>query len=336
SINLYIRYNNQFVRHMNHKLPHLYLRNPSGSIHKFNKSRAITDTKFEDKDPEAYRLHKQKLHASFVQLKQDRIIRLQQKTLVLENLAIVEIRFLIPFSDGANFKTRTRFLNEFGLSPVMQKDFNRTVLFAIVDEVKFTTFDRLLNKYIQSDHRTSPQGTPYAIMTALYDIKYHTADDIRNYCSQDLVFEFINNNADVHAAYEEQREILDNYLNGLVLIDEISSFAIDPYDKMVQIKGASRDVIINMAENFDILAQAHSLRAVTVKPDKFNMAQLTWDLNIRRNGHTETIVGVLDNGIRPIDPIQEVVVDGLDITTTGNALSATHQHGTIVASLAAV
>ncbi|TYP94638.1 subtilase family protein [Sphingobacterium allocomposti] len=321
---------------MNHKLPHLYLRNPSGSIHKFNKSRAITDTKLDDKDPEAYRVHKQKLHASFVQLKQDRETRLQQKTLVPENLAIVEIRFLIPFSDGATFKTRTRFLNEFGLSPVMQKDFNRTVLFAIVDDVKFKTFDRLLNQYIESDNRTPPQGSRYAIMTTLYDVKYNTADDIRNNCTDDLVFEFINNNAYVDAIYETQRKVLDEYLDTLAVFGDIDSFTIDPYDKMVQIKGASREVVIEIAKNFDILAQAHSLRAATVKPDKFNTAQLTWGLNIRRNGNPATVIGILDNGIRPIDPIREVVLDGLDITTTGNALSAAHQHGTVVASLAAV
>lgn len=321
---------------MNKKLPHLFLKNPSGHSNKFNKSRYVSDTNIEQKDPEAYRKHKQKLYTSFVQLIQDREVRLQQKTLDLANIEIVEIRFLIPFSDGAKYKTRTRFLNEFGLSPVHQRDFNRTVLFAIIDSVKFRRFDLLLNQYIQSNHRISPQGKAYGIMTTLFDVKYHTTEDIRNNCSDDLVFEFINNNQYVDPVYQVQRQILENHLNNLKSKGSIDSFTIDPYDKMVQLKGASKDVVVELSQNFDILAQAHSLRIKVIRPDRNNIAQLTWDLRIRNHDHIDTVIGVLDNGVRPIDPIQDIIVGGADITASNDPLHASHQHGTVVASLAAV
>ncbi|MGJ1333729.1 S8 family peptidase [Sphingobacterium siyangense] len=321
---------------MSSKLPHLYLRNPFGYANKFNKSRYVLEREIQAKDPEVYRAHKEKLNASFIQLKRDRIDRLNQKTIVTSNIEIVEIRFLIPFSDGSNFKTRTRFLREFGLSPVFQKDFNRTVLFAIVDKVKFLRFDTLLNQYILSGNRTPPRGTTYAIMTTLFDVKYHTADDIRNHCTTDLVFQFINNNQYVDATYQLQRQQLNNKLETLVLLGDIDSFDVDPYDKMIQLKGANRDVVVELAKEFDILAQAHSLRNRVIRPDRYNEAQLTWDLRIRNDGHQETIVGVLDNGIRPIDPLRDIIVGGSDITNTQNALDAVHQHGTVVASLAAV
>ncbi|WP_223585036.1 S8 family serine peptidase [Sphingobacterium sp. GVS05A] len=321
---------------MSAKLPHLYLRNPFGYANRFNKSRYVSDTEIQAKDPEVYRAHKAKLNASFIKLKQDRVDRLNQKTIVTSNIEIVEIRFLIPFSDGSKFKTRTRFLREFGLSPVFQKDFNRTVLFAIVDRVKFQRFDTLLNQYILSENRTPPQGTAYAIMTTLFDVKYHTEDDIRNHCTRDLVFQFINNNQYVDASYQLQRQQLNNKLDTLVLLGDIDSFDVDPYDKMIQLKGANRDVVVELAKEFDILAQAHSLRNRVIRPDRYNEAQLTWDLRIRNDGHQETIVGVLDNGIRPIDPLRDIIVGGSDITNTQNALDAVHQHGTVVASLAAV
>ena len=321
---------------MSVKFPHLYLKNLPGDVHKFNKSRYVSDTNIEQKNPEAYRRHKQKLHTSFVRLIQDRAIRLQQKTFVLPNIEIVEIRFLIPFSDGAKFKTRTRFLNEFGLSPVSQKDFNRTVLFAIVDTTKFRTFDTLLNQYTQSNHRTSPKGKTYAIMTTLFDVKYHTAKDIRNHCAGDLVFEFINNDQFVDAKYEVQFQALMHYLNELISTGSIDSFTLDPYDKMVQLKGADRDVVVGLTKNFDILAQAQSLRGKVIRPDRYNVSRLTWDLRIRNNDNIDTVVGVLDNGVRPIDPIKDAVVDGYDITATEDALYASHPHGTVVASLATV
>ncbi|WP_149912543.1 S8 family peptidase [Sphingobacterium cavernae] len=321
---------------MKRKLPHLYLKNPFGQVNKFNKSRYVSDTEIEPKDPEAYRLHKQKLYNSFVQLAQDRSVRLSHKTLVNVNIEIVEIRFLIPFNDGALFKTRSRFLNEFGLSAVMQRDFNRTILFAITDKEKFRRFDELLNQYVESSNKISPQGKAYAIMTTLYDVKYHTADDIRNNCATDLVFQFINNTAYIDAAYQAQRHTLEKHLKELEASGTIDSFTVDAYDKMVQLKGASREIVVELAKNFDILVQAHSLRGVKVKPDQFNAARLTWDFRILDNLIFNTVVGVLDNGIRPIEPIQEIVVGGHDITATNDALLAVHQHGTVVASLAAV
>ncbi|MGJ1409084.1 S8 family peptidase [Sphingobacterium thalpophilum] len=321
---------------MSSKLPHLYLRNPFGYANKFNKSRYVSEREIQAKDPEVYRAHKEKLNESFIQLKRDRIDRLNQKTIVTSNIEIVEIRFLIPFSDGSNFKTRTRFLREFGLSPVFQKDFNRTVLFAIVDKVKFQRFDTLLNQYILSGNRTPPRGTTYAIMTTLFDVKYHTADDIRNHCTTDLVFQFINNNQYVDANYQLQRQQLENKLDTLVLLGDIDSFDVDPYDKMIQLKGANRNVVVELAKEFDILAQAHSLRNIVIRPDRYNEAQLTWDLRIQNGGHHETVVGVLDNGIRPIDPLRDIIAGGHDITDTQNALDAVHPHGTVVASLAAV
>lgn len=321
---------------MSQKLPHLYLRNPFGYANKFNKSRYVSDTEIQVKEPKVYQAHKEKLNTSFIKLKHDRVDRLNQKTLIDVNIEIVEIRFLIPFSNGSKFKTRTRFLNEFGLSPVFQKDFNRTVLFAIVDRGKFQRFDKLLNQYIASENRTPPQGTAYAIMTTLFDVKYHTANDIRNHCTTDLVFQFINNNQHIDAAYQLQRQALKNRLDNLVLSGNIDSFDLDPYDKMIQLKGANKDVVVELVKEFDILAQAHSLRSRVISPDRFNAGQLTWDLTIRNNGGNGTVVGVLDNGIRPIDPLKDVVVGGYDITNTQNPLHAVHQHGTVVASLAAV
>lgn len=321
---------------MNPKLPHLYLKNPSGYAKKFDKSRNITDTNLIDKDPKDYRRHKQKIQSSFNQLLQDRADRLRKKTLALEHIEIIEIRFFIPFSDGATFKTRTTFLNDFGLSPVMQKDFNRTVLFAIVDEEKVNKFNELLNQYIGSDDHASPQRTRYAIMTTLYDVKYHTADDIRNQCSGDMVFELINNNQHIHDSYDNQLTKLKSHLENLAIIGDIDSYSMDPYEKMFQIKGMNKDLSTELATNFDILAQAHSLRSVTIKPDQFNIAKLTWDLTIRNNSEKNTVVGILDNGVRPIDPVKEIIRGGYDITSTRDALSAAHRHGTVIASLASV
>lgn len=321
---------------MNQKLPHLYLKNPSGYSNKFDKSRGMEKNDTIDKDPAAYSQHKQRLNGSFNQLLQDKASRLRNKPLVQEHIEIIEIKFLIPFSDGLSFKTKTRFLNEFGLSPVIQKDFNRTVLFAIVDQEGFRQFDTLLHQYIDSSDRTSPKGTRYAIMTTIFDIKYHTAKDIRNQCSGSLIFELINTNSHIDGVYEAQHRGLTSYLEALMLTGDVDDFSFDPYDKMLQLKGADRNIVDELARNFDILAQAHTLRHSVIKPDQYNTAKLTWDFTVRNRDNNHAVIGVIDNGVRPIEPLREIITAGMDITRTNNSLSAVHRHGTVVASLAAV
>lgn len=320
---------------MNRKLPHLFLKNPFGSVNKFIKSRYV-DPKVKDKDPLSYRPHKQKLNASYGQLIEQRKHRISSKNLISENIDIVEIRFLIPFNENSIYKIRARFVEEFGLCSVMQKDFNRTVLFAIIDNNKFDRFDRLLKKYIESEDTIAPQGTDYAIMTTLFDVKYHTAEDRRNFCSHSLVFELINNNEFIFEVYESQRLMLIEYLDELVRLAKIESYTFDVYEKMIQIKEGNKDTIDELVRNFDILAKAHSLRHVTVRPDRFNVEQLNWNLTILKPKNVDTLVGIIDNGIRPIQPIEQILFDGIDITPSGNAFSAKNPHGTAVASLAAV
>lgn len=323
---------------MTQKLPHLYLKNPSGNSEKFNKSRNITEIESNEKDPTEYTLHKRKLRSSLHQLINEREFRLHNKTIIQDHIEIVEIRFLIPFSDGAVYKTQTRFSRDFGLSAVMRSDFNRTVLFAITDEEKFRDFNNLLNKYIDSADQTSPQGTEYAIMTTLYDIKYHTADDIRNHCSGDLVFELIGRppHIQLDEAYSKQQDILSEYLKTAIRNESIDDYYFDSNEKILQLKGATKDFVETLTGNFDILAKAHTLRNVVIKPDQFNNARLTWDFKIKRDPNVQAVIGIIDNGVRPIEPLEEIIMGGEDITNSNDALSADQKHGTVVASLAAV
>ncbi|MDM1295890.1 S8 family serine peptidase [Sphingobacterium sp. N143] len=321
---------------MNRRLPHLYLRNPFGVVNKFKKDRGIEKTDLIDQNPEAYRNHKQKLNGSFNQLLLDREKRLRNKTLINVNIDIVEIRFLIPFSNGVNFKTRTKFLNEFGLTAVMLEDFNRTVLFAVENQAKFNEFHRTLLKYINSSNQTSPKNTDYAIMTTIYDIKYHTADDIRNHCSDDLILELINNTVPIFQQYDHQKGALKERLEDLKRLGSLQDFKFDPYEKMVQLEGIESSQLNLLVNNFDILAQGHSLRSVAVRPNQYNQEELTWNLRIAPKNRSTTI-GVIDNGIRRIQPIEAVMLDEkLDITNTQDGHQAIHTHGTVVASLAAV
>jgi hypothetical protein len=322
---------------MSQKLPHLYLRNIPGHVQKFDKSRGIEKNELEDKDPESYRRHKEKLDASYSKLIQDKEARRENKTLDLATIEIVEIKFLIPFSDGVLFDTKTRFLAQFGLSAVLQKDFNRTVLFAVENQDKFKIFDQLLNQYINSSHQENPKDTPYAITTTIYDIKYHTAGDIKNYCSTNVIFELINSTTQIIHQYDQQKQLLIRKLEELKDQGTLIDFKFDLYNaKVLQLNGIEEVALDTLVNNFDILAQAHSLRSTVVRPDQYNFQELSWGFNVTP-ADRNTIIGIIDNGVRKIDPLRSVIVDDqLDITPTRNGHHAVHTHGTVVASLASV
>src|SRR5690606_38588497 len=84
-------------------------------------------------------------------------------------------------------------------------------------------------------------------------------------------------------------------------------------DTSIEIHGISNDDLILIADNFDILCAAHSLRTPRIRPDAFNVGALSWAVAIQQNadGH---LIGVLDNGVRPIPPLSNIVVGaGIDI-----------------------
>ncbi|MHA6697183.1 S8 family serine peptidase [Chryseobacterium sp. A321] len=319
---------------MSLNLPHLILKNTTRVANKFDRSRAIEQESVR-KNPEEYKAHKERLGSSFKILKIELAHRRSHRTILLDAIEVVEIRFFIPFSDGARFNTRTRFLRDFGLSPVFFKDFNRTVLFAIVDAKKFATFDTLLNQYISSDDSVAPHDQKYAIMTILFDVRYHTAKQIQNYCNEDLVFELIKNNEHLDSKYKSQRTELEDLLNIRVLSGDIESFEFGAYDNLLQLKGVNKEQLLELVNNFDILVQAHSVRSSKIGPDRYNQQKLTWDLKISSSAHTTTVVGILDNGVRRIEPIQEIVIGGYSIKDD-KPLNPSNPHGTVVASLAAV
>lgn len=81
-----------------------------------------------------------------------------------------------------------------------------------------------------------------------------------------------------------------------------------------------------------------SIRVPVIKPSAYNQPELTWNLKIVPPAKKDVKVGILDNGLRPIDPLADIIIDyRFDITgSPENALLATSSYGTVVASLAAL
>lgn len=323
---------------MSTNLPHLFLKNLQGLSKKFDMSRNIDNEEVAQKPADYYRRQKERLRASFQLLRIKRRERNVQRTLEIPaHIDYVQVHFYIVFGDSAPFKTKTKFENDFGLSPVMFTNLNQSVLFAISDEGKFAKFVELLRQFVASSDRVHPGAENYYIITTIHDFEFLSTEKVLGYARNHLVLEIVNTHPHIYDQYEAIKESLFKFLNKLRREGRIGNYDTDK-DTSIEILGISEKDLLLLTDNFDILCAAHSLRTATIRPDIYNQQQLSWGITISPSANGQ-LIGILDNGVRPIEPISDVIIDaGIDITTHSapNATQASHPHGTIVASLAAV
>jgi subtilisin family serine protease len=320
--------------------PHLLLNNPRGEQRHFDASRGFeTNMASEPPLPSAYRPQKTRLNASLIRFNRQRSERLKQRTLnVPTHFEYIRVDFFVVFNNNPEFRTKTRFRNEFGLAPVAYINFNKTVYFAIVDETRFRSFTALLEQFINSRDSVQPGGTPYAIMTLIYDLAFLTTEQILlGQPEGDVILSLVKKEELPLGTFQTILNHLREYVATLPEEANEIEFVTDE-SSTIEIKNISHAQVRTIAQNYDIIYRIQSLRTPTIRPNEFNVPELTWGIRLRPPVN-EVYIGVLDNGVRSIAPLADILVNHhLDITNKlrPNPLSATHPHGTVVASLAAL
>ena len=318
--------------------PHLFLNNPRGEQRKFNAQRKIETEELPAKAPGAYRRQKERLRIAVTRFSTAITQRVDARTLQLaEHIEYIRVHFYIVFNNNEPFKTKSRFLNRFGLAPVAYFNFNQSVLFAIQDRVKFERFLELLRQFYESRNTVSPLDTPYAIMTLIHDFELlETASIIEGAPGEDVIISLVKPTDSIQSRFRTIYNALRNHLQDIsgdqgrnIYTDEVST---------IEIRNIGQDVVREIANNFDIIYRIQSLRVPAIGVDAYNQPGLTWNVQIDPPSDESVVIGVIDNGVRPIDPLRDILVDSrLDLTNPRrpNALQARHPHGTIVATLAA-
>lgn len=332
-----------FIGHLNHRMKkHLFLNNPRGESKKFEAGRIIEDK--EDLPPEkiatGYRKQKDILSGNRATFLQQREARTANRTLdIPDHIDYVLVNFFPVFNNSEEFKTRSRFEKDFGLEAVLYSNLNQTVLFAIGNEEKFDYFLDLLERFINSQDNVHPSGQAYNVITLIHSFAFlnlktdFAVDDL-----QAVVLGLVTETPAIGDRYSSIFTAL------LELLDERSrevdgiTYNTD-YQSSIEIKSISPDLLREIVSNFDIIHSVHSLRVPTIHQNIFNQPELTWDLRIRPPANRNIIIGVVDNGVRRIAPLENIIVDRrIDITNTQqpNPTRADHPHGTTVATLAAI
>jgi len=315
---------------------HLILNNPKGQKNHFDASRGYTPPEVEEKPASAYRPQKDKFNKSLSIVTTARIKRKEARTLDLPlHLEYIEIHFFTIFNDNDVHKTRTRFKDEYGLIPVNYLNFNQSVIFLISDEYKFLKFIKLLNDFIISPDTKHPLHEPYALATIMYDFEFLDSKKIVNSIGTDILATLVNKTPESTKQFEIILESLKNFLDNVD--DGIIEYVTDE-ESTIQIKNINRKTLSTLVNNFDILAGVQCLRVPGIKPNEFNVPELAWKFKAVASPNA-VIVGVLDNGVKPIEPIAGIMVEStIDITniTSPNPFKVEHDHGTVVACLVAM
>jgi hypothetical protein len=317
--------------------PHLFLNNPRGQKKHFNASRTFKSPEIPTKAPEIYRNQKDKLFQCLSTFTAKIRTRRLERTIELPaHLEYVEVHFFSIFNNNDTFKTKSRF-KEFCLIPVLYRNFNQSVIFAIKDHNKFQKFIDVLEQFIQSQDNVSPKGTQYNIATIIYDFEFLSAERIAVFYSGDIIISLVNRNADIKKEYDSIYANLLNYLDTLRQGGMLDNYASDEHST-IEIKNISNEQVDILAKNFDIIFKIQSLRVPTIRENEYNIPELTWNVTIDPP-QTGVKIGIIDNGVRRIGPLENIILDStLDITNRAHPdpNRASHTHGTVVASLAAV
>jgi len=324
--------------------PHLFLNNPRGESKVFNVNRKVEEDEeqeeIEEKSAVSYRRQKEQLNINLQEGIAAREHRVNNRTIEISaHIDYFQFNFFPVFNNTEKFKTRDRFFLEFGLTAVSYFNLNQSVLLAVTDEGKFRKLIALLNQFISSPDEQHPEGQAYHIVTLIESFSFlrlpHIIDGGQK---EQVILGLVTPNQVIGDKYSTILSLLLELLAENSAGDNAIQFSTD-YQTSLQIKNITGSLLTTILDNYDIVQSVQTLRSPSIASNAFNQPELTWNLVINPPSNRDVIIGVIDNGVRRIQPLENILVDRrIDVTNPQrpNPLLASHPHGTMVASLAAL
>jgi len=246
----------------------------------------------------------------------------------------IQIRFQDQFNITEFYQI---WYNDFGLLGVNFSQFNREVLFAVLDQGKFASFLQDVQNFILKESGVNDQVEYRGKVKFIRDFKLLTTQNILDY--QDRVqlmnfklIEFPTDSDDFSTIYNRLKKYLAENDYEYRLIEETS---------MLEVFGVSQEGIKEIARNFDILLSVTSSLSTVVQPSKLNTVERVYGFEISNPDDNLPIIGILDTGISNTTPLASILVNDSRFNLTGSSPFVDNAndgfgHGTSVAALAAL
>lgn len=308
---------------MNNK--HVYLNNDKKQQSGFNRKRGfkpkIPDEEVVIEEPTIKQFQVANLRDYYTSFTQSFESRNNNRTIEFpEYIDLIEIRFFPIF----NKDLKNKFFQKYGVVPISYSDFNRTVVFEIVDEDSFEVFKSDIEFIISLDEDVPYSGEDYNIIATIFSFRF-IDKRIETNEEQDIILSIIQSVSIDSANLQKDR--LKQFLN-----EANVSFTTNTGENLFYINKASNVNIINIERNFDIVQSITSSRAINVRPGMLGTLRMDHGFNVEVPENLPT-VGIIDTGVNAIEPFNHLIVDG-GINITGETDADHSGHGTLVAGLA--
>lgn len=221
---------------------------------------------------------------------------------------------------------------QFGLEAVRFTNFNKTGLFAVVDQDKFKEFFLQIRAFIKSKENQDKQIKFDTKVLFLEEFKLFTSKDISNFSTVGKVMLLDLFQFPLGTDLEGQIfERLSSFLN-----EKGIDFSFDENVKLLEVYEIDDVTINEIADNFDIVYSITSALATRVGPSELNTPKKDYGFTVK-GGDNLPIIGILDTGISGATPLKSIIVDDDEFNLSQESpLEDGVNHGTAVAALAAL
>jgi len=302
---------------------HLFLKNKKNNNNGFKRTRGFKPKSNEIEEtnlPKTIKpLQINSLRSNYNTFNELRNSRYSKRTIEFPDyIDLIEIYFFPIF----NSNLKKKFYQRYGLLPVSYSDFNKTVVFEVVNFDLFKVFKQHIELIISHEEALAYSGEDYNLIANI--MKFNFIDKRSfTYDENNIIISIIDVS---NSIAELQKKSLMTYLK-----DREITYSVNDNEDIFYIdKLSNRDIEI-IEQNFDIIKVITSSRANTVRPGKLGNLRLEYGFDVEIPDNLPT-VGIIDTGINTIKPFQDLVSDKL-INMTGEVDSDYSGHGTLVAGL---
>jgi hypothetical protein len=233
---------------------------------------------------------------------------------------LIEIRFFPIFSKDL----KNKFFQKYGVLPVSYSDFNRTVVFEVVNENSFDVFKADVEFIISLDEDVPYSGEEHNLIATIYRFRFINKRTKTNENEGIILSAIQSVSIDVANL---QKERLKRFLGNANL-----PFSTNDNEDLFYLNQVTNDTIISIEQNFDIIQSITSSRALNVRPGMLGSLRMEYGFSVEIPENLP-IIGIIDTGINRIEPFNNLIVDG-GINITGETDADHSGHGSLVAGLA--
>lgn len=307
---------------------HVFLRNEVRINDGFKKTRNVQGDNNDEQEAETSKFpnpsQQDRLRRANAILYTERKVRNEKRTIVVP--ATIEL-IIVRFYKTVNASLQKVFYERYGLLVSSFEDFNKTVLFEIVDQSAFRRFIDHLELFYESGGTETYQGKDYNLIALIHDFRFLSSGRrIKSTAGGLSSLSLISSSQ--KQAEDSLRQSLQGYLrekNKPIFFTELTP-------NVIEVDNLTREEIAEIADNFDIVKAISSTRTERRRPGAYGEERRDYGFEVSVTENLP-IVGIIDTGFYRIEPLGPALTPiAYDLTGNG-AYWDESGHGTAVAAL---